>query len=76
MSPEDWPAGLKILDSRQYISNADDVCHAAAGLVESIGYIPHTLLSLFDDVVRDRHRAIVEAGGSGDEYQIAVYNGP
>ena len=75
VAPEHRPARLEVLGARQQVAHAHDVVEAGTGLLERRGDRAQRLVGLLGDVVGDRHRRVVEAGGARDEDPIAVGHG-
>src|SRR5262249_16052935 len=57
------------------VRHANHVPETRSGLLERRLDVSHGLLGLSTEVVRDRHRAVVEAGRARDEDPVAVDDG-
>src|SRR5262249_30045059 len=70
--PEHGPAAREIVTLRNDVSDPHDVGEARAGLLQGGLDVPQALLDLLEQVVRNCHRRIVEAGRAGNEHPLAV----
>src|SRR5262249_46663156 len=72
---QDRPALREVLRLGKDVRHANHVSETRSGLLERRLDVSHGLLGLSTEVVRDRHRAVVEAGRARDEDPVAVDDG-
>src|SRR5712664_1947226 len=73
---ENRPASRKVLGLWKNVRDPNDVPKTGPGLLEGRLDVPQALLGLLDQVVRNRHRLIIEPGRARDEDPLPIDDRP